>query len=174
MSLPYSRLQRLLHWLIAALLLCQFLVSWFMPHIGRKTVPGLLINLHFSLGLLILLLMVPRLRLRLRHPVPLDASDAVSGWETRLALGTHRLFYLVLLVVPLFGWAAASTRGFDVTLFGLPMPALSPQGSSLAHLAGDVHVWIMWGLIGVVALHAGAALYHRVVRQDGVLARMTG
>ena len=174
MPSPYSRLQRLLHWLIAVLLIGQFLVSWFMPHIGRKTVPGILINLHFSLGLLILLLMLPRLRLRVRHPVALDAADAVSGLETRLALSTHRLFYLVLLVVPLFGWAAASTRGLPVTLFGLPMPPLSPEGSSLAHLAGDVHVWIMWGLLGVVSLHAGAAVYHRVVRHDGVLARMTG
>lgn len=174
MSSPYSRPARLLHWTVALLLIAQFLVSWFMPHIGRKTVPGVLINLHFSLGLLILLLMVLRLQIRWRHPVPLDSDSAASALESRLALSTHRVFYGVLLLVPLFGWAAASTRNLPVTLFGIPMPALAPEGSKLAHTAGDVHVWIMWGLLGLVVIHAAGALFHHFVRHDRVLSRMLG
>ena len=66
----YGSVAKSLHWLIATLVLAQFVVSWLMPGIGRNTRPGPLINLHFSLGVLIVIVMAVRWIHRLFNPVP--------------------------------------------------------------------------------------------------------
>ena len=102
----YDSTAKSLHWLIVALVLTQFIVSWLMPGIGRNTVPGTLINLHFSLGVLILVVMAVRFAHRLLHPTPPAMPDA-PAWERRLAQAIHGLFYAILLIVPFLGWASA-------------------------------------------------------------------
>jgi cytochrome b561 len=71
------------------------------------------------------------------------------------------------------GWAAASYRGWETRLFALiPLPPLAEKGTRWAHDAGDVHVVLVYVLLGLIALHVAAALYHHVVQRDRVLARM--
>ena len=167
----YSATARRLHWLIVALLTVQYLTAALMPHIGRKTPMSTSINLHFSFGVLIVAVMALRLVQRLRHPVPME--PAYAPLERWLAWGTHRLFYLLLLVVPFLGWASASAHNLPVSLFGvIPLPALAAPKTRWALTAGDIHTWAMWGMLGLVALHAAGALYHHYVRHDRVLQSM--
>ena len=168
----YSPAAKSLHWLIVLLVLIQFLTAVFMPDIGPDVVPGTLINLHFSFGLLILALMAIRFFHRLLHPVPLEASDAPQ-WERWTARTTHRVFYLILLIGPFLGWASASAHKLPVSVFGvIPLPAIALPRARWALTAGDIHIYLMWFLLGLVALHALAALYHHFLRHDGVLRRM--
>lgn len=168
----YSAGARRLHWLVAAIVLAQFLVTMLMPEFHRETPPDPLITLHFSLGLLVLLLMSWRLAARLRRPVPLD-MPASPPWERRAARATHIAFYLALLLAPWLGWAAASAHAVPVTFFGIvPLPDLAAAKSGWAFKAGDLHALMMWTLLGLVALHATGALVHHFVRHDGVLQRM--
>ena len=168
----YSAVARRLHWLIVLLLAIQFATAFALPHIGRDARPTTVINLHFSFGVVILIVMALRLVHRLGHPVPLEAADA-PPWERRLARSVHRLFYLILLVGPLLGWASASSHGLPVELFGvLRLPALAAPGAQWANTAGDVHGTAMWVLLWLIGAHAAAALYHHVVRGDGTLRRM--
>ncbi len=168
----YDAAAKTLHWLVVALVLTQFVIAWLMPGIGRNTKPGLLINLHFSFGVVILAVMAIRLAHRLVHPVPLDMADS-PHWERRLAYATHVLFYALLLVGPFLGWASASAHSLPVSVFGLvTLPDLAAPKAGWALLAGDVHTYSMWTLLGLIALHAAAALFHRIVRRDGVLQRM--
>ena len=168
----YSGAAKAIHWLIAVLILLQFVISVLMPDIGPKATSLTLINLHFSVGLLLLILTAIRLANRWRHPVPLDTRDS-PAWERRAARATHRVFYFILLVGPFLGWASASAHRMSVTLFGLfTLPDLAQPRARWALTAGDVHAVMMWTLLGLVALHAAAALYHHFVRRDGVLLRM--
>lgn len=167
----YGAGAKVLHWLIAALVLAQLAVAWLMPHIGRNTQPGTLINLHFSLGVLVVALMLARWIHRLRYPVPLEVPGA-PAWERWTAHWTHLAMYALLLVGPWLGWASASAHNLPVTLFGLPLPALAAPKTRWALQAGDVHTWSMWALAVLVALHLLGALYHYFVRRDGVLQRM--
>jgi cytochrome b561 len=106
------------------------------------------------------------------HPVALEAQDA-APWERFLARTTHRLFYLILLVSPVLGWASASAHKLPVSLFGIvPLPAIAAAGSDWANTAGDVHSTAMWVLLWLVGLHVAAALFHHFVRHDGTLRRM--
>ncbi|MBK4735859.1 cytochrome b [Noviherbaspirillum pedocola] len=169
---PYSNTARRLHWLIVALVVIQFITALTMPDIGPNVVPGTLINLHLSFGLLILIVMAIRFVHRLSHPVPLEAAGT-PPWENTLAHLTHRLFYFILLVGPFLGWASASAHRLPVSLFGIiPLPALAAPRARWALQAGDVHAWMMWALLVMIGLHVAAALYHHFIRHDTILRRM--
>jgi cytochrome b561 len=161
-----------LHWLIATLLLIQYVTAILLPHIGSKTPLTTLINAHFSFGIIILAVMAIRFVHRLRHPVPLEAVDA-PAWERAIARATHRVFYLIVLVGPFLGWASASAHNLPVSLFSVvPLPALAAPKARWALTAGDVHTVMMWTFLALIALHAAAALFHHFYRHDGLLRSM--
>lgn len=168
----YDAAGRAFHWSVVALLTCQFITALLLPHIRMDTPPDMTINLHFNIGLLILVVMAARLVHRWRHPVRVSPGDA-SALRRGMATATHRLLYLILLIGPFLGWAAASAHGVPVRLIGLlTLPALAPRKAQWGLLAGDIHGWTMWTLLALIGLHAAAALYHQVVLRDGLLQRM--
>jgi cytochrome b561 len=167
----YTAGAKVLHWLIFLLVAAQFAVAWLMPHIGRNTRVEGLVALHFSLGLVILAVMLARWAHRLRHPVALEMPGA-PDWERWTAHWTHLAIYALLIVGPPLGWAAASARSLPVLLFGMRLPDIAAPRARWGLVAGDVHTWLMWTLLALVVLHALAALYHHLVRRDGVLRRM--
>lgn len=168
----YDTAGRAFHWTVVVLLACQFVTALVLPDIHMDTPLDTTINLHFNFGLLILLVMAARLVHRWRHPVSVSPEDP-STLSRSLARAVHWLFYAILLIGPFFGWAAASAHGIAVRFLGLiTLPALAPRKAPWALLAGDIHGWTMWTLLGLIALHAGAALYHHFIRHDTVLSRM--
>ena len=169
----YGVVAKALHWTIVGLLFCQFAIAWTMPDIGpRTTEPDRLIDLHLSFGTLILLVIVVRLLWRIGHPVPLLTAN-VPRWQQIAATAGHYTLYLLLVVMPLLGWASASGRGFPVTLFGVVrLPDILVRRSPLTGVLGDVHTVLSYVLLGVVGLHVLAALYHHFVLRDDTLRRM--
>jgi len=167
----YGGIAKALHWLIAALLLAQYLIAWFMPHIGRNTPNTGLVNLHLSFGALIFFVVVARWLWRLTHPVP--SMRELTRWQRTLSWVTHISIYAVLLIMPLMGWANAGFRGYEVSLFNLiPLPALVAKGSAFGRALGDIHALVAWYFLAVIGLHIVTALYHRFVLRDAVMARM--
>jgi len=166
----YSTTARMLHWLVALLVLAQFLLGWTMPDVKRGTLPEGLIAWHLSVGAAIVLAMAMRVIWRATHrPAPADLTPAV-----KLASAiTHLSLYCLLVLIPLAGWANASARGWVVKLFGfIPYPPLSAVGSSFGHWLGDVHGWLAWVLLGLIGIHIFAALFHRFILRDEVINRM--
>lgn len=168
----YRSATKLIHWLIALLVLGQFIVAFLMPEIGRATVPGPLINLHFSLGVVIFILMAIRALLRVLNPVPLDMPDR-PVWERWIAIAVHRIFYFILLVGPFLGWASASAHKLSVNVFGLfVLPNIAAPKAGWALAAGDAHSLFMWTLLALIGLHVAGALYHYFFLHDHILQRM--
>jgi|SRR6185437_240232 cytochrome b561 len=172
-SSGYSGLAKLLHWTIVVLLFMQFSIALTMPEIHRDTVPERMINLHFSFGLLILLVAIVRLVWRAvqGEPTPLDG---VPPWQTTSARVMHWLLYALLFVIPILGWMNASYRGFTVSLFGLfNMPKLIATREPGFGWTGDVHMLLSYyALLTLIGLHVAASLYHYFWRRDRVLQRM--
>jgi cytochrome b561 len=167
----YDPIARALHWLVFGLVGLQVLVGWTMPDVRRNTPQEGLVDWHLSIGAVLMLVVVIRLLWRLIRPVPL--MTGLAPWERKLAKLTHALLYVLLLVIPVLGWAAANYFGFTVTLFGaLELPVIADNTMEWAHEAGDVHQALINVLIFLVGLHVLAALWHYFVRQDGVLQRM--
>ena len=167
----YDALGKLLHWSIVALLAVQYAVGWIMPHISARTVNESWVSWHLSIGVAILFVMAFRFAWRIFRPVAL--LPAGPPWQNRVAHGTHVILYLLVIINPVLGWAAASYRGWSVSLLGIiPLPALAAKGTPWAHTAGDVHIFLIYVLLGVMALHVAGAFYHHVVMRDRVLLRM--
>jgi len=133
----------------------------------------LLVNAwHLAIGPTVLLLMLLRLLWRLTHRTPAPPSDLPRSLRL-LSRATHWLFYAALIVLPVLGWIAASGYGARVTLLRLvPLPALIAPDKSLAESVGSIHGALAWALLAVIALHVSGALYHALVKRDGVVGRM--
>jgi cytochrome b561 len=168
----YTETTKALHWLIVALLIVQFVLAWTMPEIRRDTKPDTLINLHLSLGVLILAVAVVRLGLRVIYGKPEPAAGLLP-WEQRGSHVVHWLIYLLLVVMPILGWINASYRGMAIMMFDMELPKLVATRARGFGWTGDVHGLLAnYVLLTLVGLHVAAALYHYLVRRDGVLQRM--
>ena len=165
----YSTVAIWFHWVIAALVIANITIGLLhdpVPFFKR------LMPLHFSIGLTVLALTAGRVAWRLAHrPPPLPAD--VTRWERGAAHAAHWTLYLLLLVMPLTGWALMSgARPHPVNWFGLfTVPAL-PVTSGAADGAHSAHVLLGWFMAALVVIHIAAALRHHFIRRDAVLARM--
>ena len=137
-----------------------------------KTVRAVLLDLHRQLGMLVLLC-VPLRQLARYVTGHQDFSadvHAIMRWGARLA---HAALYAMLIVIPLVGWAVTSAHGIDLRLFGITsLPALVAADPDLADDLTDYHAWLAYGLMGLVFVHAVAALWHHYKLRDSVLAAM--
>jgi cytochrome b561 len=167
----YGAVAKALHWLIFLLLATQYLIGSIMPHIGRRTLDQGWVAWHFSVGASILFFIVVRLIWRLFHPVP--QLPTMPAWERAASGFVHWALYILVLTMTLLGWAAANARGWPVHLFGIvTLPEIAPNGSRWGHEAGDIHNVLVYVLLGFIAIHVAAALYHYFIRRDKVVARM--
>ena len=165
----YGPTARFLHCAVAALILVQIPIGLAMPDIRRGQLPGTPMNLHISLGMVILALIVLRLAWRLVRAVAPDPS--LPLWQQRASEAVHWALYALVLATTLSGWCYASNRGWELSFFWTwPLP---PLGQGAAQLAiGRLHESLSWALIVVAGLHIAAALAHLLVYKDRVMQRM--
>ncbi len=166
----YGSTAKILHWLVVALLIVQYLIGWLMPDVHAGP-PGTAMILHISFGILIFGLIAFRLVWRLAHPVAQDVSS--PAWRRELSELVHWLLYALVFATTLSGWLFASARGWTVSLFfAIPLPMLASQSSALIHRLDGLHQIMEWGLLVLIGGHVGAALMHLLIYRDRVLQRM--
>ncbi len=168
----WSRLTIALHWLTVALIVAIAAIGLYMTDMPNSMAKLKTYALHKSLGLTVLALTLIRLAWRLRagthRPVP-----NTPPWQRRAATVSHALLYLLLLVVPLSGWAYNSAANFALQWFGLiNLPRLLPADAELKTVMLIMHNGAFWALMALVMLHTGAALWHHAHRRDPTLRRM--
>jgi len=160
-----------IHWLTAVLIATVVVLAWVWPN-GPARADSIQLWLHRSFGLTILALVALRLVLRATLPVPAE-TEAVSWLERAAAQLTHLLLYAIMLGMPITGFLWATSRGKPVDVFGLfSVPPLLPASETVHNLVRTVHSAGQYAVYVVVGLHVAAALFHLVVRRDGVMARM--
>jgi cytochrome b561 len=168
----YTRFAVALHWIVAVVVFAQFALGWLMQEIAKQP-PGpraSAFNMHKSIGLVILALMLVRIAWRLSHPAP--PLPAMPRWQARAALANHVLLYVLLVAMPLAGYLGSAFSGYPVRFFGIVLPAWAPKSEAMKQLMSDVHLVAAWLLAASVALHLAAVVKHSVVDRDGLLARM--
>jgi len=167
----YSRTAIALHWVLALLLTAMVALGWYMMSIEREPGSGWYFDLHKSIGVLVLLLVVARLIWRLRNP-PQPLPAAMPGWQIMLARGIHVLLYLLMLLIPISGYLGASWSKSGVQVFGLATPHWALPDHDKAEQFFAIHALLIWGLVAVVSLHILAALKHLLLDKDNVFQRM--
>ncbi|MCO6418542.1 cytochrome b/b6 domain-containing protein [Siccirubricoccus sp. KC 17139] len=166
----FSPLQRGVHWLMAVLILAMLFIGVAMVASASSYVP--LVAIHRPLGLALLLLVVLRIGLRWRRgapPLPVD----LPAWQKAAAHASHLALYALMLAMPLLGWAMLSAAGYPVVVVpGFVLPPILPVSPLLYALLRAAHGWLGYLLFLTVLLHLGAALFHALVRRDGVFSAM--
>lgn len=172
MKPTYNPVTKILHWLVFVLLAIEFTIAWTMPGVHRGGAPTAIVNLHFSFGILILIVIIIRTLWRITHPTP-PFPESMSHREKVIASAMHYALYAVLFIMPFTGWAWASSRGWAITFFNLfPVPPIVAEGSIFGQQAGGIHSFLGGLLVALIALHALAGLYHHFIQKDDVLRRM--
>ena len=165
----FPLLSRVLHWLMAVMILCMVFVGIVMassvgPHYHQ------LVTFHRPMGIAILMLALIRLAHRFRSSVPELPSDFPPLFK-RVARVSHSLLYGLMIALPLVGWGMLSAGGFPIPLWGqsVLLPPILPHNAMLWSWLRSVHSLLAFALFGLVLAHIAAALFHGLIRQDGVL-----
>jgi len=161
-----------LHWLSVIAIVIAATAALSRELTEDQPARTLLMTLHRQAGLVVLV----ALGLRLLARFSFGMKDFAHGLPLIMRLAAksaHVALYATLLALPLLGWAVSNAHGVGLSLFGaLPLPNLVQEDSDLADTLTDWHVWVAWGLLGLVAMHVAAALWHHLARRDGVLSAM--
>jgi cytochrome b561 len=167
----YGTTAKVFHWLVVALLIVQYPLGKFMPHIHRGMTPGDAMTFHISFGITILALMVLRLFWRITHPV--GPARSLPAWQQLVSEAVHWLLYVLVFATTMTGWIFASERGWSISLFSaIPFPLLPTEGSLLAHVIGKWHGTMEWALLLVIGAHVAAAITHTFIFRDQIMQRM--
>jgi cytochrome b561 len=162
-----------IHWVSAALLLTQVWLGFYFHDLPRGSDARMeAFAWHKTVGAVILVLALARLAVRLMNPPPPYPAD-MARWERAFAVWTHRLFYILLIALPLTGLAAVSGRAEDGTvplLFGLSLPAI--PGIPEENEFGDVHEILVKVTIVLLILHVAGALKHQFMDRGPTADRM--
>lgn len=168
----YSRGAVILHWLIALLIIGNFVGAEIAEDLSKPD-EAMVIGLHKATGILILALTLVRIFWRVtRKPPPL--VETLKAWEAAVAKVTHGLFYFLMVTIPLAGWGMSSAADRPVNFYGLFEVPMLPvaQDKPTIGMFHEAHEVLAKVMLVLFILHVCAALKHQFVDRDGTMRRM--
>ena len=189
----YTNVAIVLHWLIGIGILFMFVLGWFMTELPKETPKttsfdifnlGLItwgveeeqsqrsfyFNLHKSVGLSLLMLIVLRMYWRFTHRPP-AFLNSMKLWEKRLAKATHHSLYLLMFLIPLSGIIMSAGSKYGIKWFGIKViPGFDDK--AIRELFYEFHEIFGLLLLLILILHILGAVKHSIVDKDGTLRRM--
>jgi len=183
MSYSYPFARKVLHWIIAVLVILMLPYGMIFTDFDNKpAIEGILgvgsfdlmYGLHKSTGFLVLGLMLLRVLMAFILPKP-PYETPLTKAEKAGSSAVHGLLYLLLIAMPVIGWIGVSAYRAPLPFFGLfEIPPIVAQNRPLAESAFGWHGLVGKIIIGLITVHIAAALFHGLVKKDGLLRRMIG
>ena len=168
----FDRATRLMHWLTAALMLGVFVLAFSIDIATSRTSHTALLQLHRSIGLTIWVLTMARFVWRCFAKYPNWPGD-MSRTMQILAMASEYGLYALLLTQPILGLLQTNAHGDQVNLYFIgQLPAIIEKNRQLAKQLLAVHKAVGFSLLGLIGLHASAALFHHFWRRDDTLTAM--
>lgn len=189
----YTKTAIILHWVIGLLILGMFALGFWMDELPKElkvesldlfdlgvytvnfaeptSLRTFYFNLHKSIGVTVLALVLVRLFWRLGHAAPAFPAT-MKEWEKKLADTAHRALYLLMLAMPLSGLVMATFSKYGVKWFGVSLIA-GLDKPELRDLFKEAHEMIGALLLTLVVLHVIAAIKHKAIDKDEVMQRMS-
>lgn len=189
----YTNVAIALHWLIGIAILFMFILGWFMTELPKESAKttsfdifnlGLMtwevakeesprafyFNLHKSIGLTILMLIVLRMYWRFTHRPP-AFLNSMKLWEKRLAKATHHSLYLLMFLIPLSGIIMSAGSKYGIKWFGIKViPGFDDK--VIRELFFEFHEIFGLLLLLLLIFHILGAIKHSIIDKDGTLRRM--
>lgn len=190
----YTKTAIILHWLIGALIVFMFLLGWYMIelpkdadkvmsfdlfdlgiaqwNVAQEMSPRTFyFNLHKSLGVTILALVLFRIYWRLSHRPPALLSS-LKAWERKLAAGGHHSLYLLMVLIPVAGIIMSLYSKYGLQWFGIKLLE-GLDNKDLRETFAEVHELLGTAMLVVLAVHVLGALKHRLIDKDDTMKRMS-
>jgi len=176
----YGSVARSLHWLIAALIVVQYVLAQLAEAAGdeRAVHPAAALQQlawlarHKSVGLTIFALTLVRLAWRWYAPPP-PLPETMPRWQVIGAKLTHFAFYALLLLLPISGLVMSAAANFPVSYFGwFTIPNVVAPDEALKKVMERRHELLFDALVVLAVIHIAAALKHHFIDRDDVLRRM--
>jgi cytochrome b561 len=166
----FSPLQRVLHWTMATAIYLMLFIGVGM--VSTITPAHLtLLSIHKPLGIAILILVIVRLIVRLTRGTPPLPSDLPPLMKFA-AHASHWVLYALMFAMPLIGWGMLSAAGDPVVVAGIHLPSILPMDGAMHGVLRQAHTWLALVLFALVLAHLAAALFHALIRRDGVFESM--
>ena len=171
----YGLLTITIHWLVAIAFFALFAVGFWMVDLGYyddwyRKAP----ELHKSVGVILLLVMLMRVALKWFQvsPKPLAGTSEVQEKAAHIA---HFILYLLVFVILVSGYLISTADGRGIDVFELfELPSIGLLFDNQEDIAGAIHKYVAYAGMGLVILHALAALKHHFIDKDQTLLRMLG
>ncbi len=156
---------------MAILVIWQMMKFFDRINDGEHWVGQVLASWHISIGVLLLLLVLPRIFWALRNQ---DNRPAAPEAPTHRALtkAGHAALYIAMALLPITGISIMIGNGYGLSFFGLELVPAGTDIPWLASFGGALHSPVAWVLAALVIGHVVMALWHQFVRKDGLLLRM--
>lgn len=167
----FTPLQRTLHWIMAVCILAMLFIGVGMAStVAPKYLT--LVAIHKLLGIAILVLALIRLAVRLRYGAPPLPADLPEPMKLAAHL-SHYALYALMIAMPLIGWAMLSAADYPVALSAsLWLPRILPLSPSLHTALWNAHFYLAFLFFAIILMHVAAALFHALIRRDGVFDAM--
>ena len=167
----FAAASRLLHWLMATMIIAMLFIGVGMAASVSRSY-DLLVSIHRPLGIAILVLCIARIVNRFINPPP-DLPDTVPSLQRFAAKASHIVLYALMLILPLVGWGMQSAARYPIVLYGpVRLPAILPHDLTIYAWLREFHTVLAYLLFATFVAHLGAALYHGLIRRDGVFGSM--
>lgn len=165
----YHRVQVILHWLIAVVILFLISLGLYMIELpkqselppGEESVRAFYFLLHKSMGITVAMLIVLRVVWRLTHKAP-SLPDTVSKWQHRAAGAVHMLLYLVMIAMPVSGFMQSMFSKYDTKFWGVVLPRIVEANNGIRESFNQAHEYLAFLLIGLIVIHLAAVIKHRL------------
>ena len=190
----YTKTAVILHWLIAIAIFGMFALGWFMSDLPKDAPKQMAydlfdwgiytwqlaeeasprtfyFNLHKSLGVTILALILLRVLWRIGHKPPAILTS-YKAWERKLATGAHHLLYFLMVVLPVSGVIMAVYSKYGIKWFGIPF-IKGLDNNDMREIFKEAHEIIGIIMLVLLALHIAGALKHKFIDKDDTLKRMS-
>lgn len=169
----YGLVSIFLHWVIAlAMLGLVGLGAWMVgltyydPWYNRS------LALHKAFGVLVLVLAAAKFGWRIADRSPAFGPE-VKAYERAGAVAMHWALNALIVLLPVTGYLISTSEGAGIDVFGaFEVPALFAVSEGTRDLAIEVHFYMAYGILGLAAVHAGAALKHHLIDRGSTLRRM--
>lgn len=154
----YRQTAKVFHWLTAVFVLLMIVSGVTAKQIDSGAAADFLMSLHKLMGVLTLIIVVVRIFYRVAR---MD-RDAQKGTHRRPVV--HWMLYTALILIPLLGWAGVSDYNARKIFAGYSLPAIWPQNTGYADLLFEVHAYLAFAMLALVAVHIGIAVQDHIMR----------
>ena len=167
----YHASLRVIHWLMFVLFAVILVLGAVMVEFKECCEPWTMYNIHKSTGVLVFFLVLIRIVARWQTQIPPPSAD-IPPLNHHIAQGVVHILYVLMIIVPISGYALSNIHGYDVKFYGLPLPELCPANPEWEQIAELLHFYLAYTFLGFIGLHLAGVIMHHVRGQE-VLRRIT-